>query len=154
MIHPSPTTKIRPGLFRGVLESFSPGSGREPGHVQISAPNTNYRLTLGLVGELKASVGARVVGIVRARVQRVDVCHTGGAFIEPVYGRPRRLQGRVLGAGRNERTLVIDGPVPMHCELMDARQRAGDFPAGVMVTCGVQDGATFEMSDEFSDVRG
>lgn len=132
-----------------MVESLSPaGTGTGPALVEVSFANTNYRVRLEVSGEFQAPVGARVLGVIRANVQRVDVVRTGGAFLEPVYGRPRRLQGRVIGADAIDNVLVIDGPVPMHCHLTDRRQKAADFEVGVMVTCGVQDGATFEPVQE------
>lgn len=119
-----------------------------PALVELSFANTNYRVRLEVQGAFKAAVGSRVLGVIHANVQRVDVVRTGGAYLEPVYGRPRRLQGRVIGSDAHDNVLVIDGPVPMHCHLTDRRQRAADFEPGVMVTCGVQDGASFEQVGE------
>jgi hypothetical protein len=145
MIHPAPTTKIDPTLTRGVLEEVVAETPTKPGHVVISVPNTSYRLHLRPVGAVRGEVGKRIVGVVSATARRVDVVDTGGRYVEPVYGRPRRVQGKVVASDEQSRTIVVDaGGVNIHCRLGDQRQRAGEFAAGELVSFDVLDGAGFE----------
>lgn len=144
MIHPAPTSKVEPGVARGVLEAFHPSSQGAPAHVVISFPNTNYQTHLVAVGPITAEPGKRIMGVIRAKARRVDIVETGGKYIEPVYGRPRRVQGRVLAAPTARGCIVVDAGVPMHCELTDMRQAPGDFAPGVLVSFDVLDGSTFQ----------
>lgn len=144
MIHPAPTSKVEPGVARGVLEAFHPASGTTSAHVVISFPNTNYQTHLVAIGPISAEPGKRIMGVVRAKARRVDVVQTGGRYIEPVYGRPRRVQGRVIESSPSRGCIVVDAAVAIHLELTDSRQSPADFQPGQLVSCDVLDGATFE----------
>ncbi|MBY0262055.1 MAG: hypothetical protein K2Q20_06905 [Phycisphaerales bacterium] len=145
MIHPSPTSKIDPSLARGVLEEVVPDSPTRPGYIVLSVPNTSYRLHLRPAAPVIAAVGGRLVGVIAATARRVDVVDTGGKYVEPLFGRPRRVQGKVVSLDEANRTIVVDaGGVTIHCGLSDARQRPGDFGIGDLVSFDVLDGASFE----------
>jgi len=142
MLYPAPTTKIDAALARGVLESV-PAGGRDSGHVVISFPNTNYQTHLVLAAPITGEIGKRILGTISVDARRVDAVDTGGKYIEPVYGRPRRVQGRVISHNDSARTLVVDAGIPIHLHLLDERQRPSGFPDGELVSCDVLDGATF-----------
>lgn len=144
MITPSPTTKIDPKLARGILAAITDATATRPGAITLSVPNTSYEIHLIPGGPVKASVGKRIVGIIRADAKRVDTVKTGGRFVEPVYGRPRRIQGSVVAVDTAANAVVIDAAVPIHCRLTDQRQKAADFVAGQFVGCDIMDGARFE----------
>jgi len=112
--------------------------------VQVRVPGTDYRLRLVPAEGLSAKVGEKVAGVVRVQALRMDVIPAGGRYIEPVYGRPRRVQGRVVGGNvdRNE-VYVKAGPGVVVTPM--APQRAGDFMIGQMVSFDVRAGATIEM---------
>jgi hypothetical protein len=139
MIHPAPTTRIDSTLARGTLAAGSPGHGL----IVVEFPNTNYQMHLVAGSDVPSIVGGRLIGIVRVDARRVDVVDTGGRYIEPVIGRPRRVQGRVISWDDASRTLVVDAGVPVHLELLDERQTPGKFGKGTLVSCDVLDGATF-----------
>jgi hypothetical protein len=141
MIHPAPTTRIAPGLARATLNEAVPATATKPAHVRLSFANTSYVLYLLPAAPIKAQPGEKVFGTIQARARRVDRVPSGGRFVEPVIGRPRRVQGRVVGHSGD--TLVVDAGVPMHCSLTDDRQHVGDFPVGEMVSFDVLEGASF-----------
>lgn len=153
MIHPAPTTPLAPGLARGVHVESVAATATRPAHVRLSFANTSYVLHLLPVGPVKAKPGEKVLGTIRARARRVDVVPSGGKYVEPVIGRPRRVQGRVVGrlagngagagVGDGQGTIIVDAGVPMHCTLTDARQHAEDFAVGDLVSFDVLDGASF-----------
>jgi hypothetical protein len=143
MIHPAPTNQIDPTIARGVLESVEPGSGSTPSHVIIEFPNTSYRTHLVPTRPIKGDLGKRILGVIRVDARRVDTVDTGGKYIEPVFGRPRRVQGRVIAHNDSTRTIVVDAGMPIHLHLLDDRQRPHDFAQGDLVSCDVKDGATF-----------
>lgn len=146
MITPSPTTKIDPTVARGVLLGVTPATQGKPAHLVFGVPNTSYEVHLVPAGEMPSMPGPdrpakRLLGQIRAKVRRLDVVGSGGRYVEPVMGRPRRVQGSVVivvgGA------VVVDAGVPIHCELTDPRQKPEDFSPGQFVTCDVMDGAAF-----------
>ena len=113
----------------------------------IEFPDSNYQLHLIPVGPISiASVGKRIVGTIRVTARRVDVVDTGGKYVEPIYGRPRRVQGRVVSTDAKSNTVTVDAGVPIQLKLGDARQTAGQFLVGELVSCDVMDGGTFEVA--------
>lgn len=147
MIYPAPTSKIDPTLARGVLlEASTPGA--TPAFVKLTFPNTNYEMRLLTTGPINTPVGKRIVGVIRARARRVDVVQTGGRFVEPVYGRPRRVQGTIVAVNEGRRSIVVNAGAPIECELTDERQKPGDFEVGQFVGFDVFGGATFTPTGE------
>lgn len=141
MITPSPTTRIDPTLARGTLLEVVAETATKPGYIRFGIPNTNYELHLRPEGQIAARVGGRLVGVVKAQSRRIDVVQTGGEYIEPVYGRPRRVQGTVRAVTGG--AVVVDAGVPIHLVPTDARQKVEQFQPGQFVSCDVLDGATF-----------
>ncbi|MBX3403053.1 MAG: hypothetical protein KF699_06525 [Phycisphaeraceae bacterium] len=143
MLHPAPTDRIAPTLARGELAEVFAATATKPGHIVITFPNTSYRVHLIPTGEITTPIGKRIIGTIRATARRVDLVETGGKYIEPVYGRPRRVQGRVIGGDDHSRTLIVDAGMPIHCTMTDARQVPSQFERGAMVSFDVLDGAMF-----------
>jgi len=141
VITPSPTTKIDPTLTRGTLAAVLPETATRPAMLALAVPNTSYELHLRPQVEVGKAVGAKLIGTVSVQARRIDTVQSGGKFIEPVQGRPRRVQGRVVGV--RGAAVVIDAGVPVHCVPTDQRQTAESFEPGSMVACDVLDGATF-----------
>lgn len=143
MITPSPTTKIEPHLARGVLEDVVPAVGTRPGHIVLGVLNTSYQIHLQATTDVHVEKGKRLVGTIRARARRIDVVQSGGRYVEPVFGRPRRVQGVVVGIDPGTNSVVVNAGVPIVCAMTDTRQKATDFAAGQFVSFDVLDGATF-----------
>lgn len=142
MLHPAPTTKIDPRLARGVLEEILPATATKSAYAVISFPNTSYRVHLEPVGEITTKPGKTIVGTIRARARRIDTCTTGGRFLDPVFGRPRRVQGVIVAIEGD--AVVVSAGVPVHCVPTDPRQKASDFEVGQFVSMGVEGGTSFE----------
>jgi hypothetical protein len=131
------TTASRRTLIRGVLAEA------KDGHVVIAVPESDYRVRLVLDGELKSTVGDKVHGAVHAQARRIDVIKSGGAYVEPVNGRPRRVQGRIVEVDAPGDTItVFAGACGITC-LCAARQRASQFKVDQLVSMDVEPGATF-----------
>jgi hypothetical protein len=135
MITPSPTSKIDPAIARGILASA------DAAQVVISFPNTNYQLHLVPAAPITTPVGKRILGTIALQAKRIDTVGTGGEYIEPVYGRPRRVQGTVIRTQNG--AVVIDAGVPIHVTPTDPRQSADQFQAGQLVSFDALAGATF-----------
>ncbi len=141
MIAPSPTSKIAPTLARGVSGGPVPATTTRPACIAFLVPNSRYELHLVPAGAIGVEPGKRLVGTIRATAMRIDEVHSGGRYVEPLAGRPRRVQGRVVGVEGG--CVVIDAGVPIHCEPTDPRRPASSFEPGQLVSCDVKDGATF-----------
>jgi hypothetical protein len=135
MITPSPTSKIDPTIARGNLISA------DAAQVVISIPNTNYQLHLVPTAPINLERGKRILGTIKLEAKRIDTVGTGGEYIEPVYGRPRRVQGTVIRTQNG--AVVIDAGVPIHAKPTDPRQSADQFQAGQFVSFDALPGATF-----------
>jgi hypothetical protein len=141
MISPSPTSKIDPAIARGTLGSVVPATATKPAYIIFSVPNTSYELHLLPTSEIKTQPGKRLLGTIRAQARRIDIVQTGGQYIEPVMGRPRRVQGTIIAIAGD--AVVVDAGVPIHCRPTDARQQAANFALGQFVSFDVLDGSTF-----------
>ena len=146
MITPSPTTKIDPKLARAVLAAYTPASEDSKGFIKLKFTGTSYEIHLTPTGPIAAAVGKRVVGKICAEATRIDTVQTGGQYVEPVYGHPRRIQGRVIAV--EEGRVVVDAGMPIHCRPTDSRQKAADFEKGQFVSFDVLDGATFTVEGD------
>ena len=54
-----------------------------------------------------------------AEAKRIDVVTTGGRYVEPVYGRPRRVQGTVIAI--EDGAVVVNAGACNRCQLCDLR---------------------------------
>ncbi|MEM8738417.1 MAG: hypothetical protein AAGG38_08080 [Planctomycetota bacterium] len=112
--------------------------------ITLALPGTDYKLKLVLEIELDAEPGEKIVGTVHATARRVDVIPAGGRYIEPVFGRPRRVQGRVVGGHAPSRALYVQAGPGLICTLSDPRQQVDDFALGQLVSFDVEAGAVFK----------
>lgn len=133
----APGSPTSPPVVSGEIEAIGDG------WVQVKLPSTDYRLRLVPKAGLSLAKGDKIDGLVRVEALRMMVIPAGGRYIEPVQGRPRRVQGRVIGGNvqRNE-VYVKAGPSVVVTPM--APQRAGDFAIGQMVSFDVRDGSTLE----------
>ena len=139
MASPAPTTAdpATPPVTTGTVHAVGDGM------FSLSLPGTDYRIDLVIEGSPPA-VGEKVSGTIHARAQRVDVISGGGRYVEPVFGRPRRVQGTIVGGDLNENAIfVAAGGANLVCVLTDPRQQAGQFNLSEMVTFDVERGARF-----------
>jgi hypothetical protein len=137
MSTPAAASKQAAQQARGVLAEA--GDDR----IILEIPGTDYRIQLQVYQRPKSAVGKRIVGTIRAMAKRIDVVHSGGRYLEPLYGRPRRIQGEVLHIDAAENAVVVDAGVPVVCKVTDARQKAMDFKPGDFVSFDAMPGATF-----------
>ena len=127
-----------PSISRGVLAE------RHADHIVLSIPGTDYRLHLLTAAPVTGEVGKRIRGVIRGQARRIDVVVTGGRYVEPVYGRPRRVQGSIDAVDTDADTVTvrIHDAAAIVCRT-DGRQRAADFRVGQFVSLDVTPGATF-----------
>jgi len=130
------TTPNDKALARGTLVE------QRAGVVVLGIPDTDYELRLAVSADLATPEGKKTTGVIRAQAKRIDHIRSGGKFVEPVAGRPRRVQGRVIGLDEEAGVVIVDAGVPIWCRTGD-RQRPSDFQIGEMVATDVLSGATF-----------
>lgn len=151
MLDPAPTTKLDPTLTRGTLAEVLQATATQPSFVVLTIPNTDYRLQLRPhaddLARFEGREGTKVVGIVRVPAKRLDICGAGGRFVEPCFGRPRRVQGMVRAVLKSENVVVVGAAngLSLHLTPTAPGQTAAQFAEGDFLTCGVLDGASFEL---------
>jgi len=124
-----------------LAEGIYAGEAAE-GMIVLALPGTDYRHHLVAEGPVGVEPGRRLAGRIYTRAQRVDIVRAGGRFVEPVFGRPRRVQGRVLAIAPAANTITVHASCPITCELT-ARQSPRDFQIGQLVSFDVERGARF-----------
>ncbi len=125
--------------------SLSRGVVRESrdGVIALSIPGTDYRLQLATRDG--AEIGEKVQGRIRATARRIDRIKSGGMYVEPVEGRPRRVQGRIVAVDEVNGEIHVRAAGVFICRT-NGRQRAEEFQPGEMVSFDIEPGATFERS--------
>jgi hypothetical protein len=123
-----------------IVEGVVRGAGE--GTVVLARAGTDYALELE--SSVDAAIGEKVRGEIRLNAAKITVIETGGKYIEPLEGTPRRVAGRIVEIDRRANLLVVDaGPFVVVCT-PGALQKAARFEAGQMVTMGVMPGASFK----------
>jgi hypothetical protein len=103
---------------------------------------SNHQMHLLVNTPVKHDIGKRILGTIRVEARRIDICGTGGSFVEPVYGRPRRIQGNIIEIDSSNGCLTVDAGMPIVAKV-GTGQKATDFKLGDHVTFAVKAGATF-----------
>ena len=139
-------------VARAVLGEVVAATATRPGYIVLSVPGSNYQLHLRPEGAIASETGKRITGVISVQARRIDATHNGGKYVEPVIGRPRRIQGTVLATSTAQNSITVnaggsvavDGPpLPVVVRLTDPRQKPDQFQVGTLVTFDVLDGATF-----------
>ena len=118
--------------------------GQTPEHVVLNIPGTNYQVKLRATGPVVPSPQGRVRGVIRLPVWKLDIVTAGGAFIEPVYGTPRRVQGNVIGTLPASNSVVVDICGQPIIGDLPARWSAADLVVGSRVGLDIPEGGRFE----------
>lgn len=114
------------------------------GKIVLGLPGTEYQLHLITDAPVTPSNTGKITGTITASARRVDKTQAGmgGRYIEPVYGRPRRIQGRVTATDITANTITVFAACPVVCSFATA-QSASDFEVGQFVTFDAEPGAKF-----------
>jgi hypothetical protein len=99
--------------------------------ITVRVPGMNYQNTFQFKGTLAHPLiaGDRIRATIHAPAWKVDRVAMGGNYVEPLYGRPRRMQGTILSvnAAANELTVHVAYDVTVK---LPAKYAAGDFLVG------------------------
>src|ERR1051325_4067891 len=81
----------------------------ENGTITLRVPGSNYRNTFAFHGDAPRDLapGTRVRGAIHAPAWKVDHVELGGNYVEPLYGRPRRMQGTILAVNPASNELTV-----------------------------------------------
>lgn len=122
---------------------------RDNNVVVFQPANTNYELHLASPGgaRYEGPVDALVEGRIRVGARKVLTVPSGGNFVEPIFGQPRTLQGRVRHV--EDGTLVVQAGAPILVQLPPADTALdltnGPIGVGTLVNIMALPGATFEL---------
>ena len=109
--------------------------------ITVRVPHTDYQLDLTLEGAdgTDLAEGSRVRGTIHAQVLRIHPAKAGGMFIEPMWGHPRIIAGKVIGADLDQRRVLVDGGVRMWVTAPEG-QNFDDLADGALVNFYVESG--------------
>ncbi|MBI1368622.1 MAG: hypothetical protein GC162_08190 [Planctomycetes bacterium] len=116
---------------------------RKDDQVVVSLPGTKYELHLRATAPVQPTPQGRLSGEIHCPVWKVDFVSAGGAFVEPVMGRPRRVQGTVVGSLPGNKVVVDVVNQPIVATLPE-RWEAAKIAPGTRVGLDVPEGSTFE----------
>lgn len=122
------------------------------GTTVVFAPaGTTYQLHLiAAGGSYDGPVNVPVHAVLRATARKLWTVPSGGNFVEPIYGRPRVIQGRVRYL--DERTMVVLAgaavaiTLPAEDDAFDLSN--GPITAGSLVNVVVHPGTTIELVND------
>jgi len=109
---------------------------------------TNYQIHLQFTGDTKPELSKHPVEcLIRVEARKVYTVPSGGNFIQPIFGPPKIIQGRVKYA--DNKTVVVHAGVPIICQLPDADTAIdlseGNIRVGHMANVVALRGATIEV---------
>lgn len=117
------------------------------GSVVFQPKDTSYELQLVTRGRYDGPVNVPVSARVTAIVRKLLTVPSGGAFIAPIFGPPKTIQGRVRHVEQG--AIVAQASFPFTLELPSADHQLdlnnGPIRVGHMVNAIVLPGATFEL---------
>ena len=116
------------------------------GKVVFAPADTNYKLHL-VCPRYGGPINKPVRGVVRVQARKVWTVPSGGNWIQPLFGPPRIVQGRVRALA--ETHLVVQAGTCIRVDLPDDDivydLPNGPVSVGVMVNVTALPGATFEL---------
>lgn len=117
------------------------------GGVVFEPTGTNYQLHLKTASAYTGPVGVLVEGFVRCEGRKVFTTPAGGRFVQPIFGTPRVVQGRIRAA--TDDSLLLQAGTAVVVKLPKADDAydlsAGELTVGAIVNATVLPGASFEL---------
>src|ERR1700733_5449004 len=97
--------------------------------------NTNYQLHLVPASPFSGPLNKPLQGNPRVTARKVYTVPSGGNFIQPIFGPPRIVQGRVLYV--DDKSMVVQAGCPIAVDLPSAETSIdlgnGNITVGMMV---------------------
>ena len=111
--------------------------------------NFNYELHLIPSSTFSGPLNKPIHGIVRVTARKVYTVPSGGNFIQPIFGSPRIIQGRVLYV--DDKTMVVHAGCPILVDLPTAETAIdldnGQITVGMMANVVALPGARFSLAE-------
>ncbi len=111
--------------------------------ITLRIPGTNYRNTFKFSGVAAPGPGAKVFGAIHVLARKTESISDGGNYVEPLFDRPRRMQGLVLARNSQKNQLVVQVGYEVTVQL-PADQNVSEFPVGSRVGWDNADWPIFE----------
>lgn len=117
------------------------------GGVVFEPAGTNYQMHLKTSAAYTGPVGVLVDGFVRLDGRKVFTTPAGGRFVQPIFGTPRVVQGRIRAATDDSLLLQVGTAVVLKLPASDDAYdlSAGPLAVGAIVNATVLPGASFEL---------
>jgi hypothetical protein len=104
----------------------------EEGIVTLRVPGSNYCNSFAAGKAPGLAPGMRVRGTIHAPAWKVDRVELGGNYVEPLIGRPRRMQGTILAVNPATNELTVQVGYEAIVKLPE-RCKATDYQVGERV---------------------
>ena len=134
-----------PGAPEGRLAAAGKVTSAGGGKIVFAPAGTNYELHL-VCPHYAGPTNKPVRGTIRVMARKVWSVPSGGNWIQPIFGPPRIIQGRVRALEATH--LVVQAGMPIRVDLPDDDivydLANGPISVGVMVNVTALPGATFE----------
>ena len=116
--------------------------------VEFEPANFNYKLRLEAEGSFDgAPIGVTIPCLIRIQARKLWSVPSGGNFIDPIYGPPRRVQGRIKYL--DEQKMVVHAGAPILVTLPTSGEGfdlpEGPLTVGKLVNVSALPGATIEL---------
>ncbi len=115
--------------------------------VTFHPQGTTYELDLAVPGGYSGPLNRRVACVVRLRARKLFTTAAGGSFVEPIFGCPRVVQGRVLHVEENR--IVVRAGVNVIVELPSSDTaidlECGPIQVGSLVNATVEPGGQLQL---------
>src|SRR5438045_159926 len=117
--------------------------------VVFNPANTNYQLHCQFTGDAKPQVSTAPIDVfIRVNARKVYTVPSGGNFIQPIFGPPKIIQGRVKYADPSG--IVVHAGIPIICQLPSEDSAIdlseGRITVGHMANVVARPGATLELA--------
>jgi hypothetical protein len=127
---------------------------RDDTSVLFNPQNTTYELKL-MTSNYDGPIGQRVEGFIVVSARKVYTVPSGGNFIQPIFGPPRIVQGRVKYLDEKEMVVQAGAPIivqlPMEEDAFDLVN--GDLMVASLVNVVALPGARFFQGVEAATAR-
>ncbi len=141
----SPQTQAQVPTVRGKVADYRGATDETPATIEWVLPDGDYRIRLVVDGPVDTDAHDEASGYIAANAKKVSIVGTGGRFIEPVHGRPRRVQGRIAAVDAAAGTIIVraGGGCPVVAKLTSPGQTPDQYQAGQFVGFTIEPGARF-----------
>jgi hypothetical protein len=110
---------------------------------------TGFNYELELASTAVRPPGTLVCGVIRAKARKVLTIPTGGNFVQPIFGSPKVIQGRIRYVEGN--TLVVQAGTLFHVELPTSDDAIdlnnGSLSVGCTINATIFPGAALTLVD-------